>query len=316
MKYESKYEKIRKLIASGDISNAISGLIEIANITDNGKVSDTGTSLQSRFNRLKEKVNRGIVGGEEESRERNKIIVSVLEELRNLEKRNNLKLYEGNSQTKAIEKQGRELRQLSEEDFFRITKTACIIIELEKIKEKFYNIGWDKRDKVLAQLLKYSSHTTVRLFEEILFFLSSIVSITRSGMNSDIAYTIELLIFHYFPYFEKGKEGKEYEDIVFQCINIGDNLFYDSAIYLNDFKVGVKGLQILKWMYWKGKRKGLENIMNKVRESYKDLEFALNRPERDDLETAKEILEVFREDLDNSGLEYPIKIPMHLLKLI
>ena len=306
MKQPSKYQKIESLIQSADIKKALTLMYDLTNSLESERLNDTTSSLLARFNRLKESSNNGIISNEEESTERNRINSSALDILRNLKEKDT---------SKEVVKEVSQEKKITEDDFFRIAKAANIIIELEKIKEQFYIAEWNERRKVLSELFKYSDHKSIRVSKEIFSFLSNIASLTRSGMKSDVAYTIESLIIHYFPYFERGNEGVDYEKFAFEALQIGFNIFYDSAIYLQDYKVGGKALQIMKRIYWKAKDRDNQVVMKMVFKIYDELEETLNRTERDDLEITKEVLQVFKNDLDNRGI-FPIKIPKHILEIV
>jgi hypothetical protein len=76
---------------------------------------------------------------------------------------------------------------LTEEDVLHITKTAIIIIELEKIKEEYSNTEWEGREEVIKKLYKYSDHSNCQLAKEVFYFLSNVVEQTRGGMTPSIA---------------------------------------------------------------------------------------------------------------------------------
>lgn len=306
MKKQSKYREIRKLIVSTDIDKALTKMKDIAESLEYIKSTDTIILLQSRFNTLNKKITKGIIDKDEESIERNQITNSALEEIRNLEEKDT---------SKELTKKVNKVKELTEDDFFRIAIAANIVVELEKIKEQFYVNEWEERRNILNKLFKYSDYDSIRVSKEVFSFLSNIASSTRSGMKSDVADAIESLIIHYFPYFERGKERENYENFAFQCIQIGFSIFYDSAIYLNDFKVGSKGLQIMKWIYLKAKERDNQVIMERVLDIYEELEQTLDRPEIDDLELAKEVLQVFKNDLNNWGI-FPIEIPDYILEIV
>ncbi len=318
MKARLKYQEIKNLIRKNKIEEALEWLIEIGDSLNHVQSGKTLRLLNSNYIRLNEQIRNNIIENQQANINNNKIIIAIQQELDGLEKHENLNL--SNKPVKTLNsKPSDELlktnTQLTEEDVFRVTKTAIITIELEKIKEEFYDAGWEERGEILSKLFKYSDHKTLRLSKEILTFLLDIATVTRSGMTPEIASRIESLVFYYFPYFEKGKEDEEYQNIAFECIHIGYNIFYDGSIHLNNLEVGAQGLQILKWMYLQGKNRGLENVMNEVKETYQKLEATLDRPERNDLENAKKVLQIFKDDLDRPGLQYPI-MSSHLSALI
>jgi len=303
MKKETEFNEVRKLVRNGKIKEALSRLEQIAK----SKASRNDILLlESRYSNLMQKINRGTINHEEEEISYNRIIMAILSLVNDIEEE---EFKKSSTQTES------KLAHLSEEDFFRISKAATIVIEVEKVKEEFYKHKWETRADILSKLYKFSSHTTIYLAKEIYAFLYRVAVTTRSGMNSDVASELESLVIEYFPYIELGEETPEFEYISFRCANIGHSIFYDAVIYLKDLTVGVYGLQILKWIYWEGKERELKNVMLRVKEVYQELESTLNRPERTDLGFAKELLQVFKNDLDNRGLQYPL-MPDYLFRLI
>lgn len=310
MKTESPFNIIRNYIRNGDTEKALNKLAKICDPDNDSKTQDSVYLLQNRYSILKRKMNKGLLNSEEETIERNKIIEAILSETRDLEE---------NSKEREISPIEYSSDKALEEDIFRITKTALITIELEKIKEEFYDSDWNNRNDVLRKLLKYSDHTTYRLADHVFVFLDSIASQTRSGLNFRTAYTIQYLVISFFPRFEKGTEDNEFEYFASQAINIGFSLFYDAALYLKNLSVGIQGLSILKWAYLQGKKRDLENIMSRVIETFEELEGILKGDragtENNDLAYAKELLQIFKEDIDHPGLAYPL-MPEPLFEII
>jgi hypothetical protein len=204
--------------------------------------------------------------------------------------------------------------QLTEEDVLRITKTALISLEIEKIKEEYFDTDWHNRENPLNKLYRFSDHSNGIVSGVIFDFLQSVANQTRSKMPSDIAMAINGLIMNFFSSsFEETekeliKNGKK-------CIYIGYGLVYDSFIYLNNFKIASYGLSIIKFIYREGKQNKISELTESVLHQYEELERTLNRPERNDLNYAKELVKVFKDDLDTWDLGFPI-LPDHLYKLV
>lgn len=301
-------KSMRKLIKEDKIEEVLEKLIEISESETDFKIMDDAIALLQRFNACERKAIRGTIDNEARSIETNLITTGTISLIRALEKNQ-----QGKNHTEEIKS---KVPGFSEDDLFRIIKDVLIIIELEKIKEEFFDYDLEHlREKSLRKLFKFSDHTTVRISKEVFSFLSDIASTTRSGLTSEIAYTIRSLIINFFPYEGNVEKDDEIEAIAQECIYTGDLLFYDAAIHLGDLKIAIHGILILKWIYWVGENRKIESIKEKVLKTFEELKLTLQRRERSDLEHAKELLKIFKEDLDTRGLSYP-PMPDHLLEKI
>lgn len=202
---------------------------------------------------------------------------------------------------------------LTEEDVLRITKTAIILLEIEKIKEEYYSEKWDARENPLGKLYRFTDHSNEKVASAIFYFLDSVAHQTRSRMPSDIASSIHSLVLTFFPS-SYDKEEKERIENGKRCVYIGFSLAYDAFIYLSNFRIAEYGLSIWKFIYREGKRNGMPELAETVLQQYKELEQTLDRPERNDLGNAKELLKIFKDDLDTWDLSFPV-LPEHLFKL-
>jgi hypothetical protein len=212
-----------------------------------------------------------------------------------------------------IDKKGHMAPSLTEEDVLRITKTAIILLEIEKIKEEYYNKKWDTRKYVLAKLYRFSDHSNEKVASAIFYFLESAAQLTSAKMPSDIASSIYSLVLTFFPSSYDNDEKERIENGK-QCIYIGYILAYDAFIHLDNFRVAEYGLSIFKFIYREGKRKGMPELVKSVLKQYKELEQTLDRPERHDLVNAKELVKIFKEDLETGDFSFPV-LPEHLYKL-
>jgi hypothetical protein len=204
---------------------------------------------------------------------------------------------------------------LSEEDFLRISKTALIIVETEKIKERYFDAEWNEREKILGEFYKYSDHTNLTIAEYIFTFLSDAATQTRGGMTPKVAISILSLTMNFFPYSEDKKDKERIIELGTQCVNTAFSMIYDASIHMKDYKVIMYGLTILKYIYKKGEQENLSTLIKKVKTAYEELEETLQRPERNDLSDALDLIRVFKNSIEEGSLSFPL-LPKHLNKIV
>lgn len=213
------------------------------------------------------------------------------------------------------QKQGEIPMNLTESELLRITKTAQIILEVEKIKEKYWEADWEKRNDILAELNKFSDHTDPHSEREIFQFISHIASMTRARMPYDSAGSIHWAVLQFFPGLHREENKKENIEVAELCIHLGQNIAYDAFIHLRNLAIAMWGLTIIKFIYRSAKQSNATEIIDKVKKEYAELEETLRRPERNDLGEAQELLKVFKDDLEVWDLAFP-PLPAHLEKRI
>lgn len=200
-------------------------------------------------------------------------------------------------------------------NLLEVSRTALVQIELAKIKSEFTR-DWGEMEQILDKLYIYVDFTNEIIASEIFNILNHrISSATRSGMPSNIACSIDGLVLTYFPSSYGDTERELRIENGKSCIYIGFNLTYDAFIYTNNFEVAQWGLSIWKFIYRESKRNNMPELVEAVLSQYKELERTLDRPERNDLENAKQLVAVFKEDLDTYDLSFP-PLPEHLYQLI
>lgn len=217
----------------------------------------------------------------------------------------------------SLKKFNSQVEGLTTEDILEISKTAQIIIELEKIKEEYLSASWSERPDILNKLSKYSYHTNFRLAIDIFHFLMLASDQTRNGMTTKVASSILLLILEFFPHNQINVEEEEEKaiELCHQCIDIAFSIVYDSAIYLMNYDIAMHGLTIYKHVYQKGQELDINEIQSNVDESYDQLEGTLQRPERSDLSSMLNLVREFRKDIKKGSLAFP-PLPEHLMELI
>lgn len=202
---------------------------------------------------------------------------------------------------------------MTEEKFLIIAKNATIIVEIEKIKEQYFAENWDKRPGILGLLNKFTNHSNHRLALDIFEFLSLIAGQTRGGMTYNLGSSVFETVLEFFPSFYDEEKRPQAIELAKKCIHLGDNIAYDSFIHLNNIAIAMWGLTTIKFIYRSAKEYSLTELIEEVNRTYNELESTLQRPERKDLGDAQEIVKIFRADLDEWSLSFPILKP-HLMK--
>ncbi|MCA9735139.1 HNH endonuclease [candidate division KSB1 bacterium] len=204
---------------------------------------------------------------------------------------------------------------LSTEDLLRISTNAIIIIEIEKLKEEYFSADWAGRSNIISKLQKFSDHTDFRVAVDVYKFLTHAADLTRGGMTSDIAGSIFSLVIDFFPYSENKEDSDKTIELAKQCSNIAFSLVYDAIIYLKNYEIVMFGLSILKFIYLRGKRQKIQQLVDRVNETYREIEQTLLRPEMDDLGDALQLINEFRTHIDETNLSFP-PISDNLMKLL
>ena len=207
------------------------------------------------------------------------------------------------------------INQLTEEDLLKASKNAIILIELEKIKELYFNSDWTKRKDILLSINKYSNHSNLRLAYDFFDFLVHVSSQTRVGMTTDIALTVYSLVLDFLPTFYNEENTKKLIEIAKMAIHIGDNMVYDSLIHLGNMTIAMHGLTIIKFVYLLAKRNSISELIEEISNTYNELESTIRRPERNNLENAQILIQIFKQNIDKSGLSFP-SLPENLMKVI
>ncbi|AZB30274.1 MULTISPECIES: restriction endonuclease [Chryseobacterium] len=195
-----------------------------------------------------------------------------------------------------------------------VVKTALIILKIDKIEDKFNSKSIKKKIKLLKKLLKFYKHRNEEIAHSVLDFLYSVSQSIRSSESIKVSEEINSLVYTYFPssrdydserLVENGKTG----------VHLAYNLIYDSFIWIDNFQIAINGLLIWKYIYRFAKEHDIKELIKEVDLYYKFLEDTLNRPERKDLENARKLVNIFKNDLDRPSMDYP-DIPSDLYRII
>lgn len=203
---------------------------------------------------------------------------------------------------------------LTEEKLLEISKNALIIIELEKIKERYFKAEWKEKSEILSELHKYAHHTNIRLAFEVLQFLSMAANQTRSGMPEQNALGIYSTLSDFIPHFD-AEEQIHFVELGKESIDIAFSITYDSFIYLRKLSVAIWGLTIVNEIYLIAKQCNNFEIKALIKEFYSNIHLSLNRPERDDLKSACILVKAFETNLEENSLSTPV-LPREIYLMI
>lgn len=197
------------------------------------------------------------------------------------------------------------------EDVLNITKTAIIILELDKIRHEYYNAKWSKRDDVLNKIYLYSKHSNFRIAHDVFTFLHEVAGQTRGGMTKEVALTVFYIVTDFFPYSEED-DNKKVIQLSQECVFIASNIIYDSVVYLKNYGVYMYSLLILKFVYQKGKSLNLPALIDIVNNEFKEIESLLKGNSKN-FEHGIELLKIYKKDIVKGSLTTP-PLPAHILK--
>ncbi|MBY0435675.1 MAG: HNH endonuclease [Cyclobacteriaceae bacterium] len=204
---------------------------------------------------------------------------------------------------------------LTTEDLLTTTKSAIIIIEIEKIKEEYFSAEWTERPSIILKLNRFLDHTNFRVAVDIFNFFSIVADQTRFGMTTDVAVSIFTLTINFFPYSNKKEDDGKIFELGNECVNIAFSLIYDSIIHLKNYNIAMYGLTMLKYVHKKGKQHKIKQLGDRVLETYKEIERMLQRVGRNDLEIALRLVREFKSDLNGKNLSFPL-LSDDLMKVI
>jgi hypothetical protein len=88
-------------------------------------------------------------------------------------------------------------------------------------------------------------------------------------------------------------------------------MFYDSVIHLKNLEIAQWALLLTKNVYWFSKVEKIDTLTEKVHENFKEFGRHLVRPERNDLDNARTLLQAYKEDLSERTLTFA-PLPQHL----
>lgn len=196
-----------------------------------------------------------------------------------------------------------------------IARTALIQLKIEKIRSRVSVKSWIKTEKELNKLYLFVDYSNSEIAKKVIFLLSKVGNYARFKIPEETASNIADLVTVYIPTeFKDEKESNDYISTM-QSLYIGYSLAYDAFIHLNNYRIAMHGLHIWKFIYRHAKRNNNKKIVQEVYDNYRDLENTLKRPEREDLAEARQLVKIFKDDLEDSSMAFPI-LPNDLMNTI
>lgn len=184
--------------------------------------------------------------------------------------------------------------------------TAAILLELAKLRLEYFNARWDEREYILNRLSLYTELGGYRVCFEVLEFMLQIAEMTRSGMPNKMASQIHSITHTYLATIYNAISKKEATELGKLCINIGFNIVYDAFIKLNNYYIAQWGLSLFKLVYMYAQPQKNTILLEKIEETYTEFKSTLERPERPDLKLAIELVDIFKDDISQGNLAFPL----------
>jgi hypothetical protein len=131
-----------------------------------------------------------------------------------------------------------------------VVKTALIILEIDKIEEKFDNESITKKIKSLNKLFKFYKHRNEEIAHSVFDFLYSVSQSVRSSKSIKISDTIKSLVYTYFPSSIDYSAAKLVDNGK-NCVHLAYNMIYDAFIWIDNFEIAINGLLIWKYLHSK-----------------------------------------------------------------
>lgn len=299
----SRFEEIRELVRDSKLELALEELQKLIDEFNDIESKNIVILIQSSFKTLKKKTLLRLINLDEENIEKNKIANSILDFISQLESEK-IKLNH--------KKETKQLPSASKIELLEAAKSAIILIELEKIKYRYYHADLYLRENILNELRVYKSISTDITTIEIYNFLFEVADSISYYTSGDYGAAIFSHVMHFFP-----DETDELDAILNLSINIGSQLVDSSVFNLENFKIGVYGLSIWKWVYLKAKQQDKKEIIDIIKLEYKRTKkyFYEDNVKISNYEGKLRLIEIFEKDLEKKGLQFPI-VPDEIFELI
>lgn len=299
----SSFEEIKDLVRNSKLEIALEKIHKLVNESEEVESKNEVIVIQNRFKTLKKKIRLGTINSDEENTETTRIVKSTLDFISQLESEK-LRLN--------YKKENKQLPSLSESELLEAAKSAVILVDLAKIKYRYYQSELHLREDILDELRVYKPILTDITTVEIYNFLFEVADSINYRSSDDFGEAIFLLVMHFFS-----EETKEIDTILDISINIGSQLISASIFNFENFKIGVYGLSTWKWTYMNAKWRGKKEIMGRIKSEYEQMKnfFYEDNVKISNYEGKIQLIEIFEKDLEKADLTFP-RIPNKILKLI
>lgn len=295
----SKIEEIRDLISNAKLTLALQELKKMTHEFEDIELKDELIIIQNRLSTLNGQSRLGIENVEYKDIKNSQITNSILQFIRQLERQNH--------------KQKKEnLLDFSENKLLEAAKSAIILVDLEKIKHRYYYSELHERADILDELRIYKPISTDIATVEIYNFLFEVADSINYKSPNNFGLSLFSLVIYFFP-----NDTEKVDTILSLSINIGSLLIVASIFNFQNFKIGVYGLSTWKWVYLRAKSRGKETIMERVKAEHTKIKklFLEENVKISNYESKIQLIEIFEEDLEKPGLTFPM-IPDDILRII
>lgn len=214
-----------------------------------------------------------------------------------------------------LKKLSHPIQKLTTEDLLNAAMEAIMLLEIEKLKIEYFNIRKSERGSVLDKFDAYENHISSRIAYEVLTFLVRVTYGTRDDMHPHTAQQIYFLATTFLRVSNTKSTTTQKNQLGIEALRISYNMLYDSIIHLRNLEIAQWALLLTKNVYWFSKDQKLSALIEKVHENYKEFERNLIRPERNDLDNAKTLVQAYKEDLNVQSLTFA-PLPQHLYEAI
>lgn len=182
---------------------------------------------------------------------------------------------------------------------------GSVLIEIAKIKYEYLSSIQVERNDILMKLDAFSAYNFPRVCIELFEFLDQVAYETRAGLSLRSIITITTLVENYFP----PEDTKVYKSVILAtgslALKIAFGIIYDTSIYTHKYHSMKQGYDLLHLIYVVSEQLKNKDLRKEADLTLKEIEESLNRPERDDLDIAKEMFSTFNEGFKKNVLIYP-----------
>ena len=127
--------------------------------------------------------------------------------------------------------------------------------------------------------------------------------------------SVTSLVEDYFPPKDSSITKSQIEKVGKLALQIAFGIIYDTSIHSHNFKSMNVGYQLLQFIYISSINLKNNNLKKEIENTLNEIERNLNRPNRNDLETAKSLFIIYKNHLSSQSPRYPELSPEIIMKI-
>lgn len=186
-------------------------------------------------------------------------------------------------------------------DHLNIAIQANVLIEIAKIKSEYYASTELNKYHILTKFYAFKNYCFPRVSAELFEFLIEVSYQVRAEMPLIMLEAVVSLVEYYFPPEGEKVTKLQIEKLGKLALEVAYGIIYDTSIYTSRFHSMKNGYELLQFIYRVAMSKKNANLKKEVKRVLSEIRHNLNRPERDDLELARLMLETYdRQIIENS----------------